>query len=134
MGARVWGVGDDPLLDDALAGNPDWTSIYMAHRAGMLAAARAALGADHRARGGLSAEDAVSVAMAEVIKSGIPPGTRSLAAHLRTVAARRAIDIARRTRRQDDGVLDLDELPSGDDIEEQVTDSVAVAEAVDAVA
>jgi len=117
---------DDDLLAGVASGDPDWGGIYHAYSKDVYAAAQKILGSNRRVVDSKDVEDIVQLTFEESMKEGVlTPETRSIAATLRKVATRRAIDAARRGAKiHETDVAELaDEALSADDgVDEFVQD------------
>jgi RNA polymerase sigma factor (sigma-70 family) len=122
-------ICDEPaLMADLQAGRPVWGEVYACCRTRMWKAARRALGG-HSVRG-QDADDALSEAIAEAMRPGKRLPTKSLCGWLATIAALRAIDIVRPSRRE----VPIDEEDAQRDrvdFEGQAVDAVLVEQALD---
>jgi RNA polymerase sigma factor (sigma-70 family) len=97
------------LLAGVQAGNPDFDAIFRAYWAQMVKSAAKI--------NPLVAEDAAQEAWLDVIRKGsLTPATTNVAAFLKTVAARRAIDLTRKNARTDptDTIVEMAD-PTTDD-------------------
>lgn len=113
---------EDDLLSGVARGEPDWNGIFRAYAPDVRAAALKVLRGAGRVVDSKDVDDVVQTTFEEAMQGGVlPKDTKSIAARLRRVATRRAIDALRRAGKVDDeGEQELAALTVADETDELV--------------